>query len=77
MFSALAGTPVDANSWADPVPFPGDAPYGVAIAGPADDLWLSTPDGVWHAALDADAATSPPTCSGSPCASRPTAARSP
>ena len=55
MFSALADTPFDANSWADPVPFPADAPYGAAIAGPADDLWLSTPDGVWHAALDADA----------------------
>ena len=55
MFSALADTPYDANSWADPVPFPADAPYGVAIAGPADALWLSTPDGVWHAALDTDA----------------------
>ena len=62
MFSALADTPFDANSWADPVPFPGDAPFGVAIAGPADAsagtadaLWLSTPDGVWHAALDTSA----------------------
>ena len=52
--------PFDANSWADPVPFPADAPYGVAVAGPADAvagtadaLWLSTPDAVWHAALDA------------------------
>ena len=62
MFSALADTPYDANSWADPVPFPGDAPYGVAVAAPADAgagtadaLWLSTPSGVWQAALDADA----------------------
>ena len=77
MFSALADTPYDANSWADPVPFPADAPYGVAVAGTADALWLSTPDGVWHAALDTTPATSPPTCSGSPCESRPAAARSP
>ena len=55
MFSALAATPFDANSWADPVPFPGDAPYGVAIAGTADDLWFSAPNGVWHAALDTSA----------------------
>ena len=55
MFSALADTPFDANSWADPVPFPGDAPYGVAITGPADALWLSAPDGVWQAALNTDA----------------------
>ena len=70
MFSALAATRFGANSWADPVPFPADAPYGVAvaiagtadavadpadaIAGPADALWLSTPDSVWHAALNAD-----------------------
>ena len=60
MFSALADTTFDANSWADPVPFPADAPYGVAVAGTVDAmtgeanaLWLSTPDGVWHAALDA------------------------
>ena len=55
MFSALADTPFDANSWADPVPFPADAPYGVALAGGADALWLSTPDGVWHAAIDTSA----------------------
>ncbi len=60
MFNTLAATQFDANSWADPVPVPGDAPYGVAIAGSADAgagtaaaLWLSTPNGVWHAALDA------------------------
>ena len=59
-FTALADTPYDANSWADPVPFPADAPYGVAVAGTVDAmtgdddaLWLSTPDAVWHAALDA------------------------
>ena len=55
MFSALADTPFDANSWADPVPFPADAPYGVAVAGPADALWLSAPDGVWQATLNTDA----------------------
>ncbi len=54
-FIALADTPFDANSWADPVPFPGDAPYGVAIAGPANALWFSTPSGVWQAALNTDA----------------------
>ena len=60
IFTALAGTPFDANSWADPVPFPADAPYGVALAGEADAgagtaaaFWLTTPDAVWHAALDA------------------------
>ena len=55
MFTALADTPYDANSWADPVPFPGDAPYGVALAGGADAIWLGTPSGVWHAALDTSA----------------------
>ena len=55
MFTALAGTLYDANSWADPVPFPADAPYGVAVAGGANALWLSTPDAVWHAALDTSA----------------------
>ena len=52
-FTALAGTPFDANSWADPVPFPADAPYGIALEGTPAALWLTTPDGVWHAALDA------------------------
>ena len=85
MFTALADTPYDANSWADPVPFPGDAPYGVAVAAPADAgagtadaLWLSTPSTASGRPPSTQTpATSPPTCSGSPCASRPAAARSP
>ena len=52
MFNTLAGTSYDANSWADPVPFEAEAPHGLAITGSASALWLSTPSGVWHAALD-------------------------
>ena len=53
VFNTLAGTSYAANSWADPVPFEADAPHGLAITGAASALWLSTPSGVWHAALDA------------------------
>ena len=52
VFNALAGTSYDANSWADPVPFGAEAPHGLAITGSASALWLGTPNGVWHAALD-------------------------
>ncbi len=55
MFNTLAATTFDANSWADPVPLDADAPHGIAVAmtGDASVLWFATPDGVWHAALDA------------------------
>lgn len=52
VFNTLAGTDYNANSWADPVPFDAEAPHGLAVTGPASALWLSTPSGVWHAALD-------------------------
>ena len=55
MFNSLAATPFDANSWADPVPFPGDAPYGVALTGGANAHWLTTPSAVWQVALNTDA----------------------
>ena len=53
LFTALAGTSFAANSWRDPVPLDADAPYGLALTGDAGSLWLTSPDGVWRAALDA------------------------
>ena len=53
VFNTLAGASYDANSWADPVPFEAEAPHGLAISGVGTALWLTTPNGVWHAALDA------------------------
>ena len=77
MFSALADTPYDANSWADPVPFPADAPYGVAIAGPPTPSGSARPTPSGTPPSTRRPTTSPPTSSRSPCESRPAAARSP
>lgn len=53
LFTALAATTFDANSWRDPVPLDADAPHGLALAGDSDNLWLTAPNAVWRAALDA------------------------
>lgn len=53
LFHTLAGSAFEAPSWADPVPLDAHAPHGVALVGGANALWLTTPDGVWRAALDA------------------------
>jgi hypothetical protein len=40
------------NLWREPVPFDLATDYGQAIAFSASDTWLSTPSGVWTAALN-------------------------
>jgi hypothetical protein len=51
----LSFSPPDAyfadNRWRDGVPFDLDCTYGIALAHGAEDLWLSTPYGVWYGAL--------------------------
>ena len=40
------------NLWREPVPFNLTATYGVAMANNSSEVWLSTPYGVWSAALN-------------------------
>jgi len=40
-----------ANRWREPVPFDLSAAYGLAIAHHGDSCWLSSPGGVWRAAM--------------------------
>ena len=44
-------TPFADNHWRDGVPFDLDCTYGIALAHGTEDLWLSTPYGVWCGAL--------------------------
>jgi hypothetical protein len=43
------------HSWHEPVPFDLSSEYGVAIAHATSYAWLSTPSGVWRAALETPA----------------------
>jgi hypothetical protein len=46
-----SGQSFEANAWREPVPFDFSNAFGTAIAGIGSYAWLSTPDGVWRAAL--------------------------
>ncbi len=48
---SVAGSGFLENLWHEPVPFNLSAEYGVALAHHGDYAWLSTPCGVWRAAL--------------------------
>ncbi|MEE9198468.1 MAG: hypothetical protein V3U26_01585, partial [Dehalococcoidia bacterium] len=50
-YIAPTGTFID-NLWREPVPFQLTSSHGVAMASDSSGVWLSTPDGVWSAALD-------------------------